>query len=173
MSYLPWYYRYISFIYYSTNHKCTQPCYFPLLLKLAAQKEKMDWNSSTRSSRLRIAPVAVPVVLWSLSLFRFIESHLSLQRHYLCNNYTLYSWHLIIYEHFWPYVWNNWSWVIIQWVLGFGIKPGMTASRRVAPNGLWQTRRLWCAPQSHHEQVEVLHQGFRRPIALQCSISIV
>jgi hypothetical protein len=36
----------------SNNHKCTQPCYFPLLLKPAAQKEKMDWNSSTRSSRL-------------------------------------------------------------------------------------------------------------------------
>jgi hypothetical protein len=47
----------------STNHKCTQPCYFPLLLQPDAQKEKMDWNSSTRSSRLRIAPVAVPVVL--------------------------------------------------------------------------------------------------------------
>jgi hypothetical protein len=26
----------------STNHKCTQPCYFPLLLKPIAQKEKMD-----------------------------------------------------------------------------------------------------------------------------------
>jgi hypothetical protein len=26
----------------STNHKCTQPCYFSLLLKPAAQKEKMD-----------------------------------------------------------------------------------------------------------------------------------
>jgi hypothetical protein len=26
----------------STNHKCTQPYYFPLLLKLAAQKERMD-----------------------------------------------------------------------------------------------------------------------------------
>jgi hypothetical protein len=26
----------------STNHKCTQPCYFPLLLKHAAQKERMD-----------------------------------------------------------------------------------------------------------------------------------
>jgi hypothetical protein len=26
----------------STNHKCTQPCYFPLLLKPATQKEKMD-----------------------------------------------------------------------------------------------------------------------------------
>jgi hypothetical protein len=62
----------------STNRKCTQPCYFPLLLKPAAQKEKMDWNSSTSSSMLRVAPVAVPVVLWSLPLFRFTESHLSL-----------------------------------------------------------------------------------------------
>jgi hypothetical protein len=62
----------------STNHKCTQPCYFPLLLKPAAQKEEMDWNSSTRSSRLRVAPVVVPVVLWSLLLFCFTESRLSL-----------------------------------------------------------------------------------------------
>jgi hypothetical protein len=74
----------------STNHKCTQPCYFPLLLKPAAQEEKVDWNSSMRSSRLRVAPVAVPVVLWSLPLFRFAESRLSPQRHYLCNNCTLY-----------------------------------------------------------------------------------
>jgi hypothetical protein len=62
----------------STNHKCTQPCYFPLLLKLAAQTEKMDWNSLTRSSKLCIARVAVPVVLWSLSLFRSIESRHSI-----------------------------------------------------------------------------------------------
>jgi hypothetical protein len=47
---------------------CTQPCYFPLLLNPAAYKEKMDWNSSMRSSRLRVALVAVPVVLWSLPL---------------------------------------------------------------------------------------------------------
>jgi hypothetical protein len=26
----------------STNHKCTEPCYFSLPLKPAAQKEKMD-----------------------------------------------------------------------------------------------------------------------------------
>jgi hypothetical protein len=58
----------------STNHKCTQPCYFPLLLKPTAQKEKMDWNSSTRSSMLRVALFAVPVVLWSLPLFHFVES---------------------------------------------------------------------------------------------------
>jgi hypothetical protein len=62
----------------STNNKCTQSCYFPLSLKPAAQKEKMDWNSSMKSSRLRVTPVAVPVVLWSLPLFRFTESHLSL-----------------------------------------------------------------------------------------------
>jgi hypothetical protein len=60
------------------NHKCTQPCYFLLLLKPAAQKEKMVWNSSMRSSRLRVAPVAVPMELWSLPLFRFVESRRSL-----------------------------------------------------------------------------------------------
>jgi hypothetical protein len=47
----------------SNNHKCTQPYYFPLLLKSAAQKERMDWNFSTRSSRLRVTPVVVHVVL--------------------------------------------------------------------------------------------------------------
>jgi hypothetical protein len=62
----------------STSHKCTQPCYFPLLLKPAAQKERMDWNSSTKSSRLRVAPVVVPVVLWSLPLFCSAESRHSL-----------------------------------------------------------------------------------------------
>jgi hypothetical protein len=55
----------------STNRKCTQLCNFPLLLKPAARKEKMDWNSSTKSSRLRVAPIAVPVELRSLPLFRF------------------------------------------------------------------------------------------------------
>jgi hypothetical protein len=24
----------------------------------------------------------------------------------------LYSWHLVISDYFWPYVWNNWSWVM-------------------------------------------------------------
>jgi hypothetical protein len=50
----------------STNHKCTQPYYFFLLFKSAAQKEKMDW-----SSKLLIAPITVPVELWSIPLFLF------------------------------------------------------------------------------------------------------
>jgi hypothetical protein len=62
----------------STNHKCIQPCYFSLLLKPAAQREKIYWNSSTKSSRLCVALVAVPVELWSLPLFRFVESSHSL-----------------------------------------------------------------------------------------------
>jgi hypothetical protein len=62
----------------STNHKCTQPCYFSLLLKPAAQKERMYWNYSTRSSSLLVAPLVIPVVLWSLSLLRSAECHHSL-----------------------------------------------------------------------------------------------
>jgi hypothetical protein len=86
---LPFHIIYLLYLL-STNHKCTQHCYFPLLLKLAAQKEKMDYNSSTRSFRLHVVPVAVPMVLWSLPLFCFIKSRLCLLRHYLCNTYTLY-----------------------------------------------------------------------------------
>jgi DNA phosphorothioation-dependent restriction protein DptG len=48
----------------STNHKRTQPCYFSLLYKPAAQKVKMVMkNSSTKSYRLYVALIAVPVVL--------------------------------------------------------------------------------------------------------------
>jgi hypothetical protein len=81
--FLPFYYSFTLLLPYniilflhllSTNHNCNQPYYFSLLLKSAAQKEKLDWNSSTRRSRLRVAPVAVPVELCSLPLFRFIES---------------------------------------------------------------------------------------------------
>jgi hypothetical protein len=63
----------------STNYKRTQPCYFPLLYKPAAQKVKMVLkNSSTRSSRLCTAPIAVSVALWRLPLFCFTRESLSL-----------------------------------------------------------------------------------------------
>jgi hypothetical protein len=35
----------------STNHKCTQPCYFPLLYKHAAQKLKRTWSTPIWCSR--------------------------------------------------------------------------------------------------------------------------
>jgi hypothetical protein len=59
LQFYPCYYLALSFLFLhllSTNHKCTQPYYFPLLLKPAAQKERMDCNSLTKSSRLRVAP---------------------------------------------------------------------------------------------------------------------
>jgi hypothetical protein len=70
---------------------CTQPCFFSLLYKPNAQKVKMVMKSSSmRSSRLCAAPVVVPVVLWSLILFRFARESLSLWRHYLYNKYILF-----------------------------------------------------------------------------------
>jgi hypothetical protein len=81
LQFYPCYYLALSFYFYT----CWVPtisvlnlAIFPLLLKPAAQKKRMDWNSSTRSSRQRVAPVVVPVVLWHLLLFRSAESHLSL-----------------------------------------------------------------------------------------------
>jgi hypothetical protein len=50
----------------STNHKCTQPCYFLLLYKLAAQKLKEILDSLMRSSRRAITPVNC---LWSYGVF--------------------------------------------------------------------------------------------------------
>jgi hypothetical protein len=123
--------------------------YFPLVLKPATQKEKMDWNSSTCSSTLRVAPVTVLVVLWSLPLLYFIESHPSLWRHYLCNNYSLYSWHLVICEHFWSYVCNNWSWVMHTMSTWFwhktGCDNGLTRFRTKARvNFTWSVKHpMW------------------------------
>jgi hypothetical protein len=47
----------------STNHKCNQTCYFPMLLKLAAQKLKEILDSSMRSSKRAITPGRLPLEL--------------------------------------------------------------------------------------------------------------
>jgi hypothetical protein len=52
----------------STNHKCTQPCYFLLLYKPAAQKLKEILDSLMRSSRRVITPGRLHVELWCLSV---------------------------------------------------------------------------------------------------------
>jgi hypothetical protein len=117
---LPFYYNFIFVItciivlflhLLSTNHKCTQPCYFPLLVKPTAQNENMDYNSSTKSSRLCVARLPFQ---WSYVAFRCSVS-LRVVIIFRDISYTiiiLYSWHLVICEHFWPYLWNNWSCVM-------------------------------------------------------------
>jgi hypothetical protein len=60
------YHAYHYFLYMlSTNHKCTQPCYFLLLYKPAAQKLKENLDS-LMSSRRSITPSRLSVVLWCL-----------------------------------------------------------------------------------------------------------
>jgi hypothetical protein len=81
-----------------------------LLFSPAAQK-KMDWNSSTMNSMLRVTPIAVPMELWSLLLFRFTWE-LSVFRDIIYVIIILYSWYLVICKHFWSYMWNSWSWVM-------------------------------------------------------------
>jgi hypothetical protein len=59
----------------SANYKCTQPYYFPLVLKPVAEKMVMVWNYSTRSSRLYAAPIDVPMVFGA---FRYSASQESI-----------------------------------------------------------------------------------------------
>jgi hypothetical protein len=112
----------------SNNHKCTQPCYFPLLLKPAAQKERMDWNSSTRSSRLRVPWLSF---LWCYGVFRsFVPLWVIIvfRDTIYIMIIILYSWHLVICEPFWPYVWNNWSWAVHTMSTWFWFKTGYDRS---------------------------------------------
>jgi hypothetical protein len=62
----------------STNHKCTQPCYFPPATQTSYSEGEDGLEFYDESSRLRVAPDAVHVELWSLSLFHFVESRHSL-----------------------------------------------------------------------------------------------
>jgi hypothetical protein len=96
----------------SINHKCTQPCYFSLLLKPVAQKERMDWNSLMRSSRLRVARLSF---LWCYGVFRCsvpLRVIIDFRDTIYVIIIILYLWHLFVCEYFWSYVWNNWSWVM-------------------------------------------------------------
>jgi hypothetical protein len=107
--YLPCYYLFITFI----SCTCWVPtisvlnlAIFPLLLKLAAQKEKMDWNSS-----MRVLGYVLPRLpfLWSCEAFRYSVSlrDVVVFRDNIYVIIILYSRHLAICKHFWPYVWNN------------------------------------------------------------------
>jgi hypothetical protein len=68
--YLPCYYP-LHIIYFlhllSTDHKCTQPSYFPLPLKPIAQKLKKIWSTSIWYFRQAIDLGRLSVVLWCLS----------------------------------------------------------------------------------------------------------
>jgi hypothetical protein len=96
----------------SINHKCTQTCYFSPATQ-TRYSEREDWLKffndefyATCCPGCRSCGVmktfAVPFHLRVVIVFRDIIYVIII----------LYLWHLVIHEHFWPYVWNNWSWVM-------------------------------------------------------------
>jgi hypothetical protein len=98
-------------------------CYTNLLLR------RWRWTGIHRRG---ILDYALPRLLfmWCYGVFRYsisLESRLVF-KDIICVINIFYLWHLVICEHFGPYVWNNWSWAYIQWVLGFACKIGYDRS---------------------------------------------
>jgi hypothetical protein len=79
---------------------------FPLLLR------RRGW---TRILRRGVLSYVLPQLsfLWCYGVFRWsiLLRVIIVFRDTIYVIIVLYSWHLVICEHFWPYVWNNWSWV--------------------------------------------------------------
>jgi hypothetical protein len=91
----------------STNNKCTQPCYFPLLLR------RRGWTGILQQWVLGYVLPRLSF-LWCYVVFRY-SIPLRVIIVFRDTTYViiiLYSWHLVICEHFWSYVWNNWFWVM-------------------------------------------------------------
>jgi hypothetical protein len=100
------------------------PCYSNLLLI------RRRW---TRILRRGVLGYVLPrlLFLWSYGVFRCSGS-LRVIIGFRDITYViiiLYSWYLVICEHFWPYVWNNWSWVMHMMSTWF-----------------WHKNRVWHSP---------------------------
>jgi hypothetical protein len=83
------------------------PCYSNLLLR------RRGWTGILQRGVLSYVLPRWPF-LWCYGVFRYF---VSLRVVIVFRDITyviiiLYSWHLVICEHFWRYVWNNWSWVL-------------------------------------------------------------
>jgi hypothetical protein len=91
----------------STNHKCTQPCYFPLLLKQLLRR-----RGSTGILRRGVLGYVLPRLsfLWCYGVFRcsvLLRVVIVFRGIIYVIIIIRYSWHLVICENFWSYVWNN------------------------------------------------------------------
>jgi hypothetical protein len=110
----------------STNLKCTEPFYFPLLLKPAAQKMKKMWSYSIWCSRQVIATSRLRVELWCLFAVMLLRVFDLVFCKTLFGNKYYILWHWLFRIHFlygicvnlilthtyyghsvWPY---NWVW---------------------------------------------------------------
>jgi hypothetical protein len=82
-------------------------CYSNLLLRKRGWTEILQWG---------VLCYVLPRLsfLWCYGVFRCSVSLrvIIVFRDTTCVIIILYSWHLVICEHFWPYVWNDWSLVM-------------------------------------------------------------
>jgi hypothetical protein len=111
----------------STNHKCTQPCYFPCYSNLLLRRRR--W---TRILRWGVLGYVLPRLsfMWSYGVFRYSISLrvIIVFRDIIYVIIIPYSWHLVICDYFWPYVSNNWSWVMHTMSTWFWHKNGYDRS---------------------------------------------
>jgi hypothetical protein len=107
----------------STNHKCTQPCYFSLLLR------RRRWTGILQWGVLGYVLPRLPF-LWSNGVFRYSVSLrvVIVFRDIIYVIIIPYSWHLVICDYFCPYVWNIWSWVMHTMSTWFWHKTGYDKS---------------------------------------------
>jgi hypothetical protein len=82
-------------------------CYSNLVLR------KRRWTGILRRGVLGYMLPRLPF-LWCYEVFRYFISLrvVIVFRDIIYVIIILYSWYLNICEQFWPYVWNNWSWVM-------------------------------------------------------------
>jgi hypothetical protein len=91
----------------STNHKCTQPCYFPYYSNLLLRRR--GWIGILRRGVLDYVLPRLSF-MWCYGVFRCsipLRVVVVFRETIYVVIIICYSWHLVICEHFWPYVWNN------------------------------------------------------------------
>jgi hypothetical protein len=105
----------------STNHKCTQSCYFFCYSNLLLRRR--GWTGILQRGVLGYVLSRLSF-LWCYEVFRCSVPLriIIVFRNTIYVIIILYSWYLIICKHFWPYVWNNWSWIIHTMSIWFWYK---------------------------------------------------
>ncbi len=137
MSYLPCQYLYKSFIYctwrvptISVLNLAIFCCYSNQLLR------RRRWTGILRRG---VLGYVLPWLsfLWCYGVFRCSVS-LRVVIVFRDTIYViiiiLYLWYLVIYKHFWPYVWNNWSWIIHTISTWFWHKTEYDTARPIRPS---------------------------------------
>jgi hypothetical protein len=115
LQFYPWYYLALSF--------CSCNCWVPTISVLILaifpcySNLRLRRRGWTGILRWGVLGCLLPQLsfLWCYGVFRYsvpLRVIIVFRDTVFVIIIILYSWHLVICEHFWPYVWNNWSWVM-------------------------------------------------------------